>query len=285
VQNVGLTWQQAAAVTAGLAVVGLAVHRLAPGRWREAVPALREAALLCGLYSLWQLAGSLSVLGTSGAYSRARWLESAERFLHLPSEAGVQGSITGHPLVVQAANLYYATMHFGVLFAFLLWLFFRHRDAYRSIRLTLVLLTATCLIVQLVPVAPPRLLPGYVDTAAQYGQSVYALGISADQLSAMPSVHVGWAVLIAWAVIKVSPSPWRWWIVLHPILTTWFVVATANHFWLDGVVAIALLVLCAQGQALTRTARARHRSAGLPRTAVDVLPAARPDVLLGRDRA
>jgi hypothetical protein len=101
----------------------------------------------------------------------------------------------------------------------------------------------------------------------------------------MPSVHVGWAVLIAWAVIKVSPSPWRWWIVLHPILTTWFVVATANHFWLDGVVAIALLVLCAQGQALTRTARARHRGAGLPRTAVDVLPAARPDVLLGRDRA
>ena len=109
----------------------------------------------------------------------------------------------------------------------------------------LVLLTAGWLAIQLIPVAPPRLLPqlGYVDTAARYGQSVYNIsGISVDQLSAMPSVHVGWALLVGWAVITVSRSRYRWWVLIHPALTVFVVVATANHFWLDGIVAAGLLV-------------------------------------------
>ena len=59
-------------------------------------------------------------------------------------------------------------MHFAALFVLLLWMFLRHRDRYAYWRTTIVLLTASCLLVQLLPVAPPRLLPefGFVDTAA-----------------------------------------------------------------------------------------------------------------------
>ena len=76
-----------------------------------------------------------------------------------------------------------------------------------------------------------------VDLAARYHQSVYdglGKGIT-DQLSAMPSVHVGWAVLVAAAVIAVGKSRWRWLALLHPVLTSYFIVVTANHYWLDGV--------------------------------------------------
>ena len=59
----------------------------------------------------------------------------------------------------------------------------------------------------------------------------------------MPSVHVGWSLLVAWAVITISPSRHRWWILAHPVLTVFVVVATANHFWLDGIVAALLLVV------------------------------------------
>jgi hypothetical protein len=93
-------------------------------------------------------------------------------------------------------------------------------------------------------VAPPRLLPqlGFVDTAAQYGESVYAIStITVDQLSAMPSVHVAWALLVGWAAIGISASRYRWWVLAHPALTIFVVVATANHFWLDGIVAALLL--------------------------------------------
>ena len=246
--NLALTWQQAAGLAGLLLVAALGLHQSSTPRLRTASPFAREAGVIAGLYALWQLAGTLSVLGTAGAFRRAGWIERTERSWRLPSEASVQRLVSSHPVTVQACNLYYATMHFGALFAFLVWLFVRQRDKYAAIRLTLALSTLACLLVQLIPVAPPRLLPGYVDTAAQYGQSVYSLGLAPDELSAMPSVHVAWAVLIGWAVVRVSTSRWRWVALAHPVLTLFVVAATANHFWLDAIVAVALLVLCGWGQ-------------------------------------
>ncbi len=250
--NIALTWQQAAVLAVALSTVAIALYQSGGRRARAVYRFAREAGVISGLYALWQLAGSLSVLGTSGAFARARWIVRFERSVHLPSEAGTQRLVEAHPLIVEACNIYYASMHFGVLFVFLLWLFLRHADQYRRIRLTLVLVTVTCLLVQLVPVAPPRLLPGFTDTAAQYGQSVYSLGLAPDQLSAMPSVHVAWAVLIGWSVVRVSSSKWRWLVLTHPILTVLVVAATANHFWLDGGAAVALLVGCVWSQRAAR---------------------------------
>jgi len=54
---------------------------------------------------------------------------------------------------------------------------------------------------------------------------------------------VAWALLVAYFVVTASTSRWRWLVLLHPVLTVFVVVATANHFLLDGVVAAALLAL------------------------------------------
>lgn len=257
-QDVALTWQQAAWLTAGLAAGAAALTLAPPGRWRSLAPFARETTMIAGLYSLWQLAGTLSVLGTDGAFARARWIERTERTLHLPSEASLQHATTAKSsALAQVANLYYATMHFGVLFVFLLWLFLRHRDRYRSVRRVLAFTTLVCLLIQLIPVAPPRLLPaaGYVDTARQYGQSVYGLsGFSADQLSAMPSVHVAWAVLVGWVTVTVGRGPGRWLGPLHAVVTIMVVVVTANHFWADGIVAVAVLLACAGAERVGRGA-------------------------------
>jgi hypothetical protein len=261
-QTLQLGWQPAATLSAGL-LAGAASARLAwrfsggrqagelrrfsgGRRFALAAPYLQEAGLLAAFYALWQLACSVSVLGGEAAFSRARWIARLEQAGGLPSELSVQRLITGHPVLAQSANWYYAAVHFAALGALLLWLFIRHRLRYREVRNVLVLLTASSLLIQLLPVAPPRLLPelGYVDTAARYGQSVYSLsGISLDQLAAMPSVHVGWSLLIAWAVLRVSPGRYRWWVLAHPALTAFVVVATANHFWLDGIAAAVLLAL------------------------------------------
>ena len=217
--------------------------RLTGSRWLARAAAFsREAGLLTGLYALWQLAGRHPVSSPSAALTRAEWLWHAERVLHLPSEAVLQRPLLPHPLLVEAANLYYASLHFPVLLGCLAWLYVRHRGEYRRARTTVVLFTACCLLVQFIPVAPPRMLPGHglVDTALQYGQSVYGAGF-ADQLSAMPSVHVGWAMLVAVVVIRVTRGRWRWLAVAYPVLTTLVVVVTANHFWLDGIVAAMLL--------------------------------------------
>jgi hypothetical protein len=84
----------------------------------------------------------------------------------------------------------------------------------------------------------------------------------------MPSVHVAWAVLIAIAVVRVSTSPRRWWIVVHPIVTIWAVTVTANHFYLDGVVAVAVLLLVMRAQTVVANARRRPAERVLVRDAV-----------------
>jgi PAP2 superfamily len=261
-----LAWQYAVAVAGCLAIVAV-VTRAVRGRhlakawsltagWGLADGVAWEAALLFGLYGLWQFAGSFTVMGPGGALPRARWLWHAERVLYLPSETSVQRIFLPHPLVVQAFNFYYDILHFPVLGACLIWLYARHRDRYRGIRTTVVVFTFASLLIQLIPVAPPRMLPatGLVDTAVRYGQSVYSShgGFDADQLSAMPSVHVGWALIIAIAVVTVSRSRWRWLAVGYPALTLLVVVVTANHFWLDGIVAAFLVAAVLMAQLLTR---------------------------------
>jgi hypothetical protein len=242
--NLMWTWQEAATIAGVLAVgwVGLLWQRI----WPRVQPFLRESALIIGLYALWQFAGTLSGSGTYAAVGRGRWLWDTERSGHLLSEHTVQGWILPHPLIVQAANLYYDTMHFTMMIVFLLWLFTRHRESYAHWRTTLALLTASCLLIQLIPVAPPRMVPGLgmVDTAMKYGQSVYGSmgGFQADQLSAMPSVHVGWAVLIAVCTYRVGESRWRYLGTAHAVATVLVVVATGNHYWADGIVAAALLI-------------------------------------------
>lgn len=241
-------------------------------RWAHIAAFAQEAGTLVGLFTLWQLAGSRPVLSTAGAVGRGRWLWHAERVLHMPSEAAVQRAFLPHPLLVQAGNLYYAALHFVVLLGCLVWLFAWHRDSYRRVRTTVVLFTGFSLLVQLIPVAPPRLLPGdgMIDTALRYAQSVYGsdAGFNPDQLSAMPSVHIGWALLVAVVIVNVSRSRWRWLALGYPALTTLAVVITANHYWLDGVAAAILLALALllqrAGQAIVRRLRRRRRGRPTP---------------------
>ena len=84
-------------------------------------------------------------------------------------------------------------------------------------------------------------------------------GIS-DQLSAMPSVHVAWSLWVAVVVIAAAHTRWRWLIVLHPIATLFAVVATANHWWADGIVAAFLLAFAVVADNVVRGLIRRRRT-------------------------
>jgi PAP2 superfamily len=289
-----LSWTEAAIAAASVGAVAVGLRLARRPRLAAVGVFAQETALVLGLFALWQYAGSFALLGPGGALGRARWIWNFERAIHLPSEAALQRVFLPHPLVIEFMNLYYAGLHFPVLIAIMVWLFVAHRDRYRQTRTSLVAFTGVCLLIQLIPVAPPRMLPGIgmVDTAVRYGQSVYQAhaGFDADQLSAMPSVHVGWAILVAIAVIGTARSRWRWLALLYPAMTSLAVVVTANHFWLDGIVAAILLgvVLLVQGRVRhMRTAAAGDAdpapagiaapvSAGAATTAVGTAPNLEP---------
>jgi PAP2 superfamily protein len=240
-----LHWQTATLAAVVLAAVGFAA-RSSPARARAvAAGVARESALVLALYAVWQKAGDFAVTRVKGAFGHAEWVWHAERVMHFPSEVSLQRLVLPHPLLVQAMNGYYAIVHVPALIVFLIWLYWRHRADYPRWRNVGALLTGACLLIQMIPVAPPRMLGslGFVDTGLAYGQSVYGpSGIAiAPQLAAMPSVHVAWAVFIAVVVVACGRGRWKWLVVLHPVLTVLAVVTTANHWWLDGVVAVGLL--------------------------------------------
>jgi hypothetical protein len=255
----------------------------APGRSRlrqRIITAGKEFALIVGLYLLYRMGRILIVGQEATARANAGIIHRDEAWLHLPSEALIQAEL-GSQALYRLANLYYVSFHFPVMIAFLiLGYLLRPRREYRWARNLIAVQTGLALIIHIVfPLAPPRMFAGwgFVDTMTVYGPSAYsgAAATAANQFAAMPSLHVGWAVLIAYVVARTGP---RWLAILaglHALATVAVVIVTANHWWLDGVVSIGLL-----GVALAVFPQpGQNRLAGLlaPNRAT-----ARPQVAVGR---
>ena len=211
--------------------------------------ALPELALVVGLFLAYKLARLLIQGRADVAFDNAWQIWELERFLRLPDEVGVQYSVIGQPALVEAANTFYAYVHFPATAAFLIWMFLRRPEYYRWARRSLAGLTAAAMVLHVaVPLAPPRMLTGtgMLDTGRLFGPMVYgdpATDTLTNQYAAMPSLHVGWALAVAVTLTAVTRGSWRWAWLLHPALTLVVVVVTGNHYWLDGIVAAAVLAV------------------------------------------
>lgn len=208
---------------------------------------VRELLLIIVLFVLYKLGRLVAAGRVAEAFDNARRVWHLERLLDLPSETGVQQGLLQSQALVHAANGYYAYVHFPATVVFLLWIYLRRPVHYRWVRRVMVALTAVAFVLHLlVPLAPPRMIPatGLIDTAARFGPAVYGppqTDVVANQYAAMPSLHIGWAALIALGLIVTSRTRLRWLWLLHPVTTIAVVVGTANHYWLDGIVVLGLL--------------------------------------------
>jgi hypothetical protein len=222
---------------------------MATTRETSRLSAVRELALIAALFLVYKVA-RLAANGHVGeAFANARAIWGAERFLRLPGELAVQQVLLGWGSLIEVANSYYAYVHFPATAACLIWLY-RFRPAhYRWTRNVIVLLTAAALAVHFViPLAPPRMLTGtgMLDLGRLYGPAVYGPPETdqiSNQYAAMPSLHVGWALVVAIALIAATTSRHRGLWLLHPAITLLVVVATGNHYWLDALAAAALLAV------------------------------------------
>ncbi|WP_308203822.1 phosphatase PAP2 family protein, partial [Frankia gtarii] len=213
--------------------------------------AVSQLLLIAVLYGTYSFSRHLASGRESAALAAGKDVWRFERFLHLPSEAAVQRLALHSHLLIRAADWFYILVHFPSVILLLLWVFIRHRRHWTRVRNVLIMTTGIALIIHLsYPLAPPRFLPpvphgSLVDTGAVYGPSPYGEGSGgiANEYAAMPSLHVGWSLLEAWAVITILHHRARWLMVLHPVLTIVVVVITANHYWLDGLVGASLVVV------------------------------------------
>jgi hypothetical protein len=206
---------------------------------------LIELALLFSLLTIYRFGRYLGRNQVEVAFDHAREVLSLERGLGIDTERSLQQLMLEHLDVMRFLNRYYAMVHFPATVAFIALVYVRAEELYKRVRLQFISVTFVALVMQIAyPLAPPRMLSGFVDTVAVYGPAIYSRpGVEsvANQYAAMPSLHVGWALMVAWGLLQMTQRPWRWIGVVHAAITSFAVVATANHYWLDGIVALGLV--------------------------------------------
>lgn len=225
---------------------------MSPGGWQSGSTHRRgrdlaaNVALLGLLWLAYSTARTLTAGDILDARQNATELMRLQATLGLPSEALLQSKVLHLPGLLRAANTHYVALHFPATGLFLAWVWLRHRARFGRIRATLVAATGMGLLLHVTfPLAPPRMIEGFVDTARWLGPDPYQLSISAaaNQIAAMPSMHVGWALIVALGMVWVLDSPLRWLALLHPALTSAVVVVTANHYWTDAIVAVLIVAV------------------------------------------
>jgi hypothetical protein len=236
--------------------------------------ARNQIGLFLLAYLVYSAARWIFVGDLAPAQQHADWIVGLERHLHVATEASVQQALTG-TWILWILNHAYIAAQLIVVPGALIWLYRRSRPAYERLRNTIL---ATWLIsvpvYALFPVAPPRLAGvGLVDTISQ--QTGFAMDSNLttmfyNQLAAVPSLHVGFAVAVGIAVAAAVKNP-----VARTLALLWgpliglAVVATGNHFVFD---IAAGLVASAAGY-LVGAAAARAMAA---RPAASASPALRP---------
>ncbi|MFJ8545606.1 phosphatase PAP2 family protein [Streptomyces sp. NPDC093586] len=228
-------------------------------------PLVRELLLVAGLFLVYKFGRGLATGHTAEAFRNAHHVWDGERALRLPDEGTVQSLLLHGDWLIHVANTYYATVHFPATVVFLVWLYLRRPAHYVWTRRVLAALTGAALVLHVAfPLAPPRMLDatGLIDTAHVFGPSVYGPPRTdhlSNQFAAMPSLHFGWALMLAIGLIVATRSRWRWLWLLHPLVTLLVIVGTANHYWFDVIVASALLGLAL---VVVRPPRAAHEADG-----------------------
>jgi hypothetical protein len=219
------------------------IRGIRPPRWWQ------EIGFIAVVYYLYSLVRNAVPSHESGAFQHARTILNIESSLHLNFERSVNLFVAGQHWLAYVCNYYYATLHFVVTIAVLVWLYVKQPLHYRAIRSVLIITNLVALIgFWFISVAPPRMLAGYIDTVVKFHTwgSLASPGLAkeSNQFAAMPSLHIGWSLWCAFAIVTLAKRRWvRVLGALYPVATFFVIVGTANHFVLDAIGGVATLCI------------------------------------------
>ena len=247
---------------------------------RASYRTLRAALLEIGVV----LGGVVAYFGIRGltsenpaaAIDHAHDIVRLEQWLGLDLEDEMQLWVLDSDPITTVANWIYIWGHWPVIFATFVFLALKHRTIYLRLRNAMMISGGMGLCVYTTyPVAPPRLAElGMVDTVTEQSHAYRILQPPAfvNQYAAMPSLHVGWDLLVGLALIAAASALWLRTVGrLMPVLMAFATVLTANHYLLDVLGGIAFALTGYAGALLIE----RRREAAAARAAAAVLPAPR----------
>ena len=227
---------------------------------------IEVAAVLAfyGVYTLVRNQFGSAAVDPELAYDNAIRIIDIERAVGLFQEQRIQSWFGDSSAFFRFWNIFYGTLHFAVTIFCFVYLYRNAADRYGICRTTFASTTGLALIgFSTFPLMPPRLLNvggdfggatfggtkyTFVDTVAEYGGlwsfDTGPMAEISNQYAAMPSLHFGWSLWCALAVVPVLRNQLsKALLAAYPILTLFAIVVTGNHYWIDavgGLVALAL---------------------------------------------
>jgi hypothetical protein len=220
-----------------LALLPERVRAIRRPRWWQ------EIAFLALCYWLYSVVRNAVPDHQTAATHRAQDLVAVEGWLHIGFERTVNTFVAQTHWLAYTCNYYYATLHFVVTIGVLVWLYVKHPLRYRSIRSVLFAMNVVAMAgFWFYALTPPRLLAGggFVDTIVSFhtwgSWGSADVASASNQYAAMPSLHVGWSLWCAIAIVALAERRWVRVIgALYPAATLFVIVGTGNHFLLDAV--------------------------------------------------
>lgn len=230
---------------------------IAPSRWGDRYARFAsQIGLLLALEQAYEFVRGQLPYYQAIAYTHAYHLMDLEWRHGLFIEARVERFFLQFPQLMLGIDLFYVLGHLVITIAVIAWIYGRRGEHYPFVRNLLVLTTAIALVAYyLYPTAPPRLLSnyGFVDpTIANH--LVGPGGAQPDSYTynpyaAMPSLHVAYAIVVAWGLLLCERSRIvRLLAVLYPLAMSAAVIISGNHWLLD--VCGAFITVAAAGACL-----------------------------------
>jgi diacylglycerol O-acyltransferase len=203
------------------------------------------------------------------AMDHGRQLLALERALHAAVELRLNRALAPHVGLDRVVSIYYDFAHGTVTFAVLGLLYLSQPAVYRPARTALLAINVAALAVfAILPVAPPRLLPGsgFTDVVVRshtwgaWESSTSAAAQHANLYAAFPSLHVASATWVLLAVHAMTRRRLLRGIAAgHLVITVLVVVGTGNHYLVDVAAGAALAGLAWYGIQLRYTRRVTRR--------------------------
>jgi len=206
-----------------------------------------EVILIAVAYVAYQLVRGVVEAGrVEAAFSNANALIRFERSVGIFCEVQLQGLILSNSFLIDFFNWIYIWGHLPVVVVLAIWIYLFRRGAFARYRNAFLISGAIGLVFFItLPMAPPRFLPefGFTDTIALYDDVYRKLQNPAfvNQYAAMPSLHLGWNLLVGLAIFETTKA---WWAkafgLLLPVPMLTAIILTGNHYLLDAMVGVAV---------------------------------------------
>jgi hypothetical protein len=202
--------------------------------------AVRQFALFAAAYYSYRIVRGQVDGRAAAAFEHARSLIDIERTLHVFVEPSVQAWGSGSSLLMDGASWVYINAQTTVTVSALVWLYLFRNSSFYFVRNMMVVAMCIALVGYIVyPTAPPRFLPewGFFDAVADF-TGVRADSVAVNTLfnpyAAVPSMHVAFALMIGIPLARLVRWPaLRVFWALYPLLITFVIVVTGNHFLAD----------------------------------------------------